>query len=87
MPKSVGGRGKVASYQTTVIRVPTDLKSQVDELILNYHDNSHFEAEKIDSLAVILAIVGEYKAISKLTRDWVKCNQLIADLEAAIKKA
>jgi hypothetical protein len=38
MTKPVGGRGYKAPYTTTHVRVPTDIKSQVEVLIDNYRN-------------------------------------------------
>jgi hypothetical protein len=38
MGKSVGGRGKKAPYETTHVRVPLVLKSQIEHLVSLYHE-------------------------------------------------
>ena len=84
MNKPVGGRGNKASYKTTVIRIPIDLKSKVDELVYQFRGGSleivsddNFETKISD----LRAVIERYKLNSKASRDWVKFNQLIAELE------
>lgn len=84
MNKPVGGRGHKAAYQTTVIRIPIDLKPQIDELVNRFHEGSlEIEIDKdIDSKVPDLkAIIERYKVNSKPSRDWTKFNQLIEELE------
>lgn len=84
MNKPVGGRGHKAAYQTTVIRIPIDLKPQINELVNRFHEGSlEIEIDKdIDSKVPDLkAIIERYKLNSKPSRDWTKFNQLIGELE------
>ena len=84
MNKPVGGRGHKAAYQTTVIRIPIDLKLQIDELVNRFHEGSlEIEIDKdIDSKVPDLkAIIERYKLASKSSRDWVQFNKLIGELE------
>lgn len=84
MNKPVGGRGHKAAYQTTVIRIPIDLKPQIDELVNRFHEGSlEIEIDKdIDSKVPDLkAIIERYKLASKSSRDWVQFNKLIGELE------
>lgn len=39
MSKPIGGRGKKASYETTHVRIPVDLKPQVELLVKEFRDN------------------------------------------------
>jgi hypothetical protein len=48
MNKPLGGRGKKAPYETTVVRVPTDLMSAIDEMVESYR----MSAMKGESLQV-----------------------------------
>ena len=84
MNKPVGGRGHKAAYQTTVIRIPIDLKPQIDELVNRFHEGSlEIEIEQAIESKVpdLKAIIERYKLNSKPSRDWTKCNQLIGELE------
>lgn len=38
MPRPVGGRGHVAPYETTHVRVPSPIKPQVEKLIDSYRE-------------------------------------------------
>ena len=84
MNKPIGGRGHKASYQTTVVRIPIDLKLQVNELVNQFREggleisNDNKIETKISDLK---AIIERYKLKSKSSRDWVKFNQLIGELE------
>jgi hypothetical protein len=39
MSKPIGGRGKKAPYETTHVRIPVDLKPQVELLVEKFRDN------------------------------------------------
>jgi deoxyribodipyrimidine photolyase-like uncharacterized protein len=39
MDKPIGGRGKKAPYETTHVRIPVDLKAQVEKLVEEFRDN------------------------------------------------
>jgi hypothetical protein len=84
MNKPVGGRGHKAAYQTTVVRIPIDLKPQIDELVNRFHEGSlEIEIEQAIESKVpdLKAIIERYKLNSKPSRDWTKFNQLIGELE------
>jgi hypothetical protein len=84
MNKPVGGRGHKAAYQTTVVRIPIDLKPQIDELVNRFHEGSlEIEIEQAIESKVpdLKAIIERYKVNSKPSRDWTKFNQLIGELE------
>jgi hypothetical protein len=90
MSKPVGGRGHKAPYQTMTIRIPIDVKQQVEEIVERFRsgdlelvetDNS--ERSKISQLTTIIE---RYKTASKPSRDWTKCNQLIQEIEAEIER-
>ena len=46
MNKPKGGRGKRASYKTSVVRVPNPVMPQVLELINQFHEESKFTTTK-----------------------------------------
>ena len=84
MNKRIGGRGYKASYQTTVIRIKISLKLQFNELVnqfreggLEISNDNKIETKTSDSKAIIEG----YKLKFKSSRDWVKFNQLIGELE------
>ena len=39
MDKPIGGRGRKAPYETTHVRIPVDLKIQVEKLVEEFRDN------------------------------------------------
>lgn len=43
MNKPVGGRGKKAPYETTHIRVPVDLKPQIEQIIDKYRNGDNID--------------------------------------------
>ena len=90
MSKPVGGRGHKAPYQTMTIRIPIDVKQQVEEIVERFRSGD-LESTQTDSLdnsriSQLSAIIERYKEISKPSRDWTKCNQLIQELKTEIEK-
>ena len=90
MSKPVGGRGHKAPYQTMTIRIPIDVKQQVEEIVERFRSGD-LESTQTDSsdnsrISQLSAIIKRYKEISKPSRDWTKCNQLIQELSAEIER-
>ena len=89
MSKPVGGRGHKAPYQTMTIRIPIDVKEQVEEIVERFRsgDLESTQTEQGDNnrISQLIAIIERYKEISKPSRDWTKCNQLIQELSAEIE--
>jgi hypothetical protein len=50
MNKPIGGRGKKAPYKTTHVRIPIDLKAQVEKLVEDYRNNGLVNLDKNDDL-------------------------------------
>lgn len=48
MNKPIGGRGKKAPYETTHVRIPVDLKSQVEKLVEDFRNNKSTVIEEND---------------------------------------
>ena len=91
MSKPVGGRGHKAPYQTMTIRIPIDVKEQVEEIVERFR-SGNLELAKTDSsnnnrISQLTIIIERYKAVAKLSRDWTKCNQLIQELSAEIVRS
>ena len=88
MVKPVGGRGHKAPYTTMVIRIPVDLQERVEIMVEKFRDDLETDVAGIDldndKISKLSRIIDKYKLISKSSRDWVKCNQLIDELEAEI---
>jgi len=71
MNKPVGGRGHKAPYQTTVVRIPIDLKLQVDELVNQFREGGlEIKTDKNTEQPDpdIKAIIKRYKAAAKPSR-------------------
>ena len=90
MSKLVGGRGHKAPYQTMTIRIPMDVKEQVEEIVERFRSGNLEVAKNVDSdndrISQLTVIIERYKEISKPSRDWTKCNQLIQELKTEIEK-
>ena len=88
MNKPIGGRGHKAPYTTMVIRIPVDLQERVEIMVEKYRDDLEIDVAEIDldndKISKLLRIIDKYKLASKSSRDWVKCNQLISELETEI---
>jgi len=91
MSKPLGGRGHKAPYQTTTVRIPIDVREQVNKIVERFRSgdlelvkNADSDNDKVSRLTLIIE---RYKEISKTkpnSRDWSKCNQLIQELETEI---
>jgi hypothetical protein len=92
MSKPVGGRGHKAPYQTMTVRIPIDVKEQVEEIVERFRSGDLevevVETDRIDNsiISQITTIIERYKTIAKSSRDWTKCNQLIQELETEIAR-
>ena len=91
MVKPVGGRGRTAPYKTMVVRIPVDLQERVEEIVEKFRDDLEMGAISVDpdndKISKLSRIIDKYKLVSKPSRDWTKCNQLIDELEAEISKS
>jgi hypothetical protein len=91
MVKPVGGRGHTAPYKTMVVRIPIDLQERVEEMVEKFRDDLEMGITSVDSdndkISKLSRIIDKYKLVSKPSRDWTKCNQLIDELEAEILKS
>ena len=58
MNKPVGGRGKKAPYETTHVRIPVDIKPQVEKLIQEFRDNQYKLSSQMD-------IISEFNSVDK----------------------
>lgn len=90
MSKPVGGRGHKAPYQTMTVRIPIDVKEQVEEIVERFRDDN-LESTQTDNsdnnrISQLTTIIERYKTASKSSRDWTKCNQLIQELETEIAR-
>ena len=90
MSKPVGGRGHKAPYQTMTIRIPIDVKEQVEEIVERFRSGD-LESTKTDGsdntrISQLTTIIERYKIVASSSRDWTKCNQLIQELETEIAR-
>ena len=90
MSKPVGGRGHKAPYQTMTIRIPVNVKEEIDEIVNRFHSGeselAKTDCSDNDVISAFVTIVERYKAAAKSSRDWTKCNQLIEELSAEIER-
>ena len=91
MSKPVGGRGHKAPYETVIVRIPVDVKPQVEEIVERFRAGD-LELAKNDNsdnnrISQLTTIIERYKTIAKSSRDWTKCNQLIQELETEIERS
>jgi hypothetical protein len=90
MSKPVGGRGHKAPYQTMTVRIPIDVKEQVEEIVERFR-SGNLESTQTDNsdnnrISQLTTIIARYKTAAKPSRDWTKCNQLIHELETEIAR-
>jgi hypothetical protein len=90
MSKPVGGRGHKAPYETVIVRIPIDVKPQIDEIVERFRSGDLELAKADDSdnniISQLTTIIERYKTAAKSSRDWTKCNQLIQELETEIAR-
>jgi hypothetical protein len=79
MTKPIGGRGYKAPYTTTHVRVPTDIKSQVETLIDNYR-NEMLGINGNNSLTT-----SEDKMLTSLDEVLVLAQEILARKQSARK--
>lgn len=88
MVKPVGGRGHTAPYKTMVVRIPVDLQERVEEMVEKFRDDLEMGITNVDpdddKISKLSRIIDKYRLVSKPSRDWTKCNQLIDELETEI---
>ena len=81
MSKPVGGRGHKVPYQTMNIRIPIDVKEQVEEIVERFQsgDSKLVKTDCSDNhrTSHLITIIRRYKAAARLSKDWTRCNQLI----------
>jgi hypothetical protein len=90
MSKPVGGRGHKAPYQTMTIRIPIDVKEQVESIVERFRsgnlESTPTERGDNNIISQLTTIIERYKTAAKSSRDWTKCNQLIQELETEIAR-
>jgi hypothetical protein len=63
MDKPIGGRGKKAPYETTHVRIPVDLKAQVEQLVQEYRNNGNSVSDKDNSISVTTDLIKHQELI------------------------
>ena len=70
--------------------IPIDVKEQVEEIVERFRssnlESTQTEQGDLNRISQLTAIIERYKEISKPSRDWTKCNQLIQELETEIDR-
>jgi hypothetical protein len=67
MTKPIGGRGKKAPYETTHVRIPVDIKPQVEALVEEFRNNGSLSDDKttqdlsINSNDIVEKMIQEFK--------------------------
>jgi hypothetical protein len=90
MSKPVGGRGHKAPYQTVIVRIPVDIKPQIEALAARFREGdvviSETEDNNAQTIARLTTIIERYQAVAKSSRDWVQAQRLIRDLTAELDR-
>ena len=71
--KQIGGRGKKAPYETTHVRIPVDLKPQVELLIEEFRNNGF----TIDNQIVNNSSINSSEFIKQMIEEFKNNNMLI----------
>lgn len=74
MNKPIGGRGKKAPYETTHVRIPVDLKPQVELLVEKFRDNGCV----VDNEVPDRLLANSDNFIQKMIEEFKKENLFIA---------
>ena len=88
MPKPVGGRGRKAPYQTTTVRIPVDIKHQVDLLVAQFRgDCLNVVNDENIKLKKAIQIIERYKLELKSDNgNLTEVDRLILDLELELNQ-
>jgi len=98
--KQIGGRGKRAPYETTHVRIPVDLKPQIEKMIEDYRNSGYSIDDQInnnlpiDSSEFIKKMIEEFKnnnmiiiqETTEISEDNVM-NQLVMKIDESIELA
>jgi hypothetical protein len=78
--KQIGGRGKKAPYETTHVRIPVDLKSQIELLVEDYRNNHYKIAENNDRGSINNLPLDSDNFIQLMIEKFKQSNLLIVDI-------
>lgn len=82
--KQIGGRGKKAPYKTTHVRIPVDLKPEIELLIQKFRDNGNATIDKDDNESVD-AVSIKYRKLLDLVINEFKENGLYIGQDDRLK--
>lgn len=86
MVKPTGGRGNKAPYETTHLRVPVPIKSEVEALIDNYRNNL-LTGKECDTIEKSLTSLEEAKEVAKkIVKSKKSAKESMARLLSAVYK-
>lgn len=77
--KQIGGRGKKAPYETTHVRIPVDLKSQVEILVEDYRNNHYKIVENDSQEFTNSSLLNSDKLIQSMIEKFKENNLFIVD--------
>lgn len=88
MPKPVGGRGRKAPYKTTTVRIPVDIKQQVDLLVAQFRgDCLNVVNDENIKLKKPIQIIQRYKLkLKSENENSAEVDRLITDLELELNQ-
>jgi nitrate/nitrite-specific signal transduction histidine kinase len=72
MVKPKGGRGKVAPYKSTHVRVPEPIKEQIQRLIDEWHEKQGSTQDDENLLTGINNLLTDYDTVVEMAREIVK---------------
>jgi hypothetical protein len=77
--KQIGGRGKKAPYETTHVRIPIDLKSEVEDLVEKFRNNSYKTENNLNDNSAIELQKGSNKFIQFMISEFKNNNLFIVE--------
>lgn len=77
--KHIGGRGKKASYETTHVRIPIDIKPQVEDLVEKFRNNEHGSLEIVDNTLTDDSLDKSRKFVKLIIEEFKNNNLFIID--------
>jgi hypothetical protein len=79
MKKPVGGRGKKAPYETTHVRVPVNIKPQVEKLIQEFRDNQNQLINTADIISQFDSLDKSKEFIELMIKEFRNNNLVIVE--------
>lgn len=75
--KQIGGRGKRAPYETTHVRIPVDLKPQIELLVASFRDNGCVVKDNIVSSTVENPLMSSDDFIQRMIQEFKNNDMFI----------